>query len=57
MNRIVWTVSAVSLLVVAACDGTRSPTPSPMVGAFYTIRIGSSMTGAPTEAELARIAP
>ena len=57
MTRIVRMLSAVSLLVVAACDGTRSSAPSPMVSAFYTIRIGSLMTGAPTEAELTRIAP
>ena len=57
MTRIVRMLLAVSLLTGVACDGTRSPAPSPMVSAFYTIRIGSSMTGAPTKAELARIAP
>ena len=57
MKPIVRMVAAVGLLCVVACDGTRTPAPSPVVSAFYTIRIGSSMTGAPTEAELAHIAP
>ena len=49
--------AAAGAFLLAGCDGTRSPAPSPVVNAFYAIRIGSSMTGAPTEAELLRIAP
>ena len=48
---------ALSALLLVGCDGTRAPAPSPVVQAFYAIRVGSSMTGAPTAAELERIAP
>ena len=39
MKPVAWIVSAVSLVFVAACNGTRTPAPSPMVAAFYTIMI------------------
>ncbi len=47
----------IAALLVVACKGKGPPAPSPVVVAFYSARIASHSTGAPTADELRLLAP
>ena len=47
----------VAVLLLVACKGKGPPPPSPVVVAFYAMRIASHSTGAPNADELRQFAP
>ncbi len=59
LRRVLLTCVLLPLSGATACEvqGKGPPPPSPVVVAFYSLRIASRTTGAPTTAELTRLKP
>lgn len=57
MKRGMVCACVVAATMIAACKGKGPPAPSPVVVAFYSARIASHSTGAPTADELRQFAP